>query len=135
MPLCLYLWRTRTVSPFEIAGFVIPAIIVTLPLIQHFVHRPDAFVGRSQAVSVFRPEYVRQLLGPDAALPFALPALLIEQLRRVLSIFVQYGDAGGFYYANVPDSDGGEVAGIAGEGTIAVDAAGTHRFTHDYQLD
>lgn len=78
---------------------------MTLPLIQHFVNRPDAFVGRSQAVSVFRPEYVRQLLGPGTLPYHSRYRAVTEQLRRVLSIFVQYGDAGGSDYANVPGFD------------------------------
>ncbi len=51
----------------------------------------------------------------------------------------QFGtmDAGDpvLYYEIVPGSGGGELAGIAGKGTLDVDDAGTHRFTLDYQLD
>ena len=45
------------------------------------------------------------MLGTGAVLPSALPSLLIEQFRRVLSLFVKFGDAGSFYYANVPGFD------------------------------
>ena len=104
-PLLLVLWRRHRISLTQVAAFVFSAVVVYAPLGSHYVHRPDYFFGRLQTVSVFGPEHVRAIVGQEATLPAALPSLLAEQLRRVLSLFVQSGDYGGFYSSDVSAFD------------------------------
>ncbi|MCC7366849.1 MAG: glycosyltransferase family 39 protein [Chloroflexi bacterium] len=104
-PLLIVLWRRRCVSLVQIGGLALGGLAVFAPLGLHYVTYPDTFFARVQMVSIFQASFVQQIVGPSATLPSALPALLTEQLRRVLSMFILAGDGGGFYFYNIPSFD------------------------------
>jgi hypothetical protein len=70
-----------------------------------YLDKPLDFMSRTNNVSAFQDFYVKEVLGPNASLPSALPALLIEQTRRTLSMFVTTGDWSGFYSSNLSSFD------------------------------
>jgi Dolichyl-phosphate-mannose-protein mannosyltransferase len=104
-PLLLVLWRSRRATFVQIAAFGFGALIVYLPLAMHHLYHPDLFYGRFQTVSAFSPQYIQQILGPDATLPRVLPMLMYEQFWRILRMFVRSGDYSGFYTSSVPAFD------------------------------
>jgi 4-amino-4-deoxy-L-arabinose transferase-like glycosyltransferase len=104
-PLLLLLWRAGRITPWQIVAFGFAFVVVVAPLAAHFVEVPGQFTGRMQELSIFDDQYVRVILGPDASLPSSLPALLVEQIRRSLNLFVRAGDRGGFYSGNTPNFD------------------------------
>jgi 4-amino-4-deoxy-L-arabinose transferase-like glycosyltransferase len=104
-PLLLLLWRRRCIAVWQAAAFGLGFFIIAAPLGAHFLEYPDRFSGRLSEVSIFREGYVRQTLGEGASFPTALPALLAEQSRRSLNLFIRGGDQGGFYSGNTPNFD------------------------------
>jgi 4-amino-4-deoxy-L-arabinose transferase-like glycosyltransferase len=104
-PLLLYLWQTRRICMAQGLAFGFAFAVVYAPLAAHYLDHPDQFVGRLRDLSIFQERYVREVLGPNASLPGALPALLGEQIRRSLNLFVRAGDSSGFYSGNVPTFD------------------------------
>jgi hypothetical protein len=104
-PLLANLLKSRRASLGQVLGFLVGAAVSYGPLGVHHLYHPELLYGRFQTVSVFRPEAVQATLGPGSTLPQALPALLAEQIRRVLSLFVRSGDGGGFYFEAVPGFD------------------------------
>lgn len=87
----------------EVVGFAF--LVAYAPLGVTYLERPaDFFVGLSE-ISALRTRYVREILGPEASLPAALPALLAEQVRRTLGLFVKQGDLSGYYPGGPPAFD------------------------------
>jgi len=104
-PLLLMLWQARRINVWQAAAFGFGFIVIFAPLGAHFLEFPARFSGRLSEVSVFQDSYARQILGDGATLPGALPALLAEQVRRSLNLFIRAGDQGGFYSGNTPNFD------------------------------
>lgn len=103
--LLLLLWRARAVTLWQAAAFGFGFVVIVAPLAAHFVEYPNRFSGRFSEVSIFQENYLREVVGPDATLPSALPALFGVQISRSLHLFVRGGDLGGFYYGNMGSFD------------------------------
>lgn len=87
----------------EVLGFAF--LVAYAPLGVTYLERPsDFFVGLSE-ISALRNWYARELFGADASLPAALPALLAEQVRRTLGLFVKQADLSGYYPGGPPAFD------------------------------
>ena len=70
-----------------------------------YLERPaDFFIGLRE-ISALRNWYAHELFGPEASLPADLPALLAEQVRRTLGLFVTQADLSGYYPSGPPVFD------------------------------
>jgi 4-amino-4-deoxy-L-arabinose transferase-like glycosyltransferase len=104
-PLLLIMWRSRRINFWQGVAFAVAFLVIYAPLAAHYIEIPDQFYGRLRDVSIFQPQYVKDVVGPNATLPSALPALFAEQTRRSLNLFMQSGDQSGFYSGNTPTFD------------------------------
>lgn len=87
----------------EAVGFAF--LVAYLPLGVTYLESPgDFFVGLRE-ISALRNWYAQELFGPEASLPAALPALLAEQVRRTLGLFVTQADLSGYYPSGPPAFD------------------------------
>lgn len=87
----------------ESVGFAF--LVAYAPLGVTYLEKPsDFFVGLSE-ISALRNWYVHELFGPESSLPAALPALLAEQVRRSLGLFVTQSDLSGYYPSGPPAFD------------------------------
>jgi 4-amino-4-deoxy-L-arabinose transferase-like glycosyltransferase len=104
-PCLLLLWYSRRIGVWHVVLFGFTFVVIYAPLASHYLYLPDHFFGRLRDVSIFHLDYVRSTVGPNATLPSALPALIWEQLRKGLSLFVRAADDSGFYSGNIPAFD------------------------------
>lgn len=87
----------------ETLGFAF--LVAYAPLGVTYLENPrDFFVGLRE-ISALRNWYAQELFGPEASLPGYLPALLAEQTRRTLGLFVKQGDLSGYYPSGPPAFD------------------------------
>jgi len=103
--LLLYMLRARWIGRRHVAAFGFAFLVVYAPLAAFYVESPGDFLVGLRDVSAFRNWYVRELFGPEASLPWALPALLAEQVRRTLGLFIKQGDLSGYYTGSLPTFD------------------------------
>ncbi|MGE3271560.1 MAG: ArnT family glycosyltransferase [Chloroflexota bacterium] len=106
---CLVLlWRRGRIRPGHGAAFGFAFLVTCAPLLSHFIYRPDQFASHlwgTWSTSIVQPEYLHRVVGPDATMPSALPALLWYQLREGLGLLVRSSDDSGFYSGNIPVLD------------------------------
>jgi len=87
----------------ETVGFAF--LVAYAPLGVTYLEKPsDFFIGLSQ-ISAFRNWYTQELFGPGVSLPTALPALLAEQVRRSLGLFITQSDLSGYFPGGPPTFD------------------------------
>jgi 4-amino-4-deoxy-L-arabinose transferase-like glycosyltransferase len=103
--LLLYLLYRRCIGAWHIVAFGFALLLVYGPMAVFYIDHPLDFMARTNSVSAFQEWYARETLGPDATLPRDLPALLVEQTRRTLGMFVTTGDWSGFYSSNLSSFD------------------------------
>jgi 4-amino-4-deoxy-L-arabinose transferase-like glycosyltransferase len=103
--LLLYLLWLRRIGPWHIAAYVFATAATYAPMAVFYLDSPVDFYARTNTISAFQDWYVREVLGPNASLPSALPALLLEQTRRTLGLFVTTGDFSGFYSSSLTSFD------------------------------
>ena len=104
-PCLLLLWFRRRITVWHIVAFGFAFLVIYAPLASHYIYNPEQFFGRLRDVSIFHPDYVRSAVGPQATMPTAFPALIWEQIRKGMGIFVRAADDSGFYSANIPAFD------------------------------
>ncbi|NLE75252.1 MAG: phospholipid carrier-dependent glycosyltransferase [Chloroflexi bacterium] len=97
VPLLLFLAWERRLPLRHVAALWLAAFIAMAPLAYHYVLEPQTFLNRMVGVRVFSPEGMRHTLGPEAAWPEDLPALVEHQVGRTLQFFIRRGDGSGFY--------------------------------------
>ena len=101
----LLLWYRRRINVWQIVAFGFAFLVIYAPLASHYIYAPEQFFGRLRDVSIFDPNYVRSAVGPDATMPGALPALIWEQIRKGMTLYVRAADDSGFYSGNIPAFD------------------------------
>ena len=95
----------RLVGRWHIEVLAFAFLVTYAPLGVTYLERPgDFFIGLRE-ISALRNWYVQELFGPGSSLPAALPALMAEQLRRTLGLFVKHGDLSGYYPGGSPAFD------------------------------
>lgn len=103
--LLLYLLYRRCIGVWHIVAFGFAVLLIYGPMAVFYFDHPLDFMSRTNSVSAFQEWYAKETLGPDATLPRDLPALLVEQIRRTLGMFVTTGDWSGFYSSNLSSFD------------------------------
>jgi len=104
-PLLLFLLVKRRLSWAQLMIISLATLVAYAPLAEYYSRNLPAFLNRTQGVSVFTPDGMAQLLGPNATWPTDLPLLFWEQVKRNAAFFVNYGDNSSFYYADSPAFD------------------------------
>ncbi len=105
LPLLLFLMVKRRLSWTQFLMITLATLIAYAPLAEYYSRNLPAFLNRTQGVSVFSPDGMAQLLGPNATWPTDLPLLIWEQVKRNAAFFVNYGDNSSFYFADNPAFD------------------------------
>ncbi len=105
LPLLLFLIAKRRLSWAQFIMITLATLVAYAPLAEYYSRNLPAFLNRTQGVSVFSPDGMAQLLGPNATWPTDLPLLFWEQVKRNAAFFVNYGDNSSFYFADNPAFD------------------------------
>lgn len=104
-PLLLFLLIKRRLSFAQLSILTIATLVAYAPLAGHYGHNLQAFLNRTQGVSIFNPEGMTHTLGPQAVWPNDIPLLAWEQIKRNAAFFANYGDRSAFYFAEIPAFD------------------------------
>lgn len=100
LPLLLFLIVKRRLSWAQFLTITVATLIAYAPLAEYYSRNLHSFLNRTQGVSVFSPDGMAQLLGPNAIWPTDLPLLLWEQVKRNAAFFVNHGDSSSFYFTD-----------------------------------
>ncbi|MFQ6101715.1 MAG: ArnT family glycosyltransferase [Anaerolineae bacterium] len=80
-------------------SFAIVALLVSGPLLAHFIQHPDVFLARSAVTGLFQSD---ELAVEQQATGKSLPWLMLEHLGRAAFAFIQTRDVGYFYTPAIP---------------------------------
>lgn len=100
VPLLLFLLLKRRLAFPQLIVLTVATLVAYAPLAGHYGRNLPAFLNRTQGVTVFTPEGMAAVLGPQALWPADLPRLVWEQVTRNAAFFVSQGDASTFYFAD-----------------------------------
>ena len=103
--LLIVLLMKRRVGRWHLEALGFAFLVAYAPLGVTYLESPgDFFIGLRE-ISALRSSYAQELLGPGASLPRDLPALMFEQLRRTLGLFIRQADLSGYYPSGPPAFD------------------------------
>lgn len=105
IPLVCYLLLRRRMALTQFLMLGVATVIAIAPLVSHYLRNWSAFVNRTRGVSVFTPDGMARVLGPESTWPGDLPLLFWEQVTRNLAFFANHGDKSAFYFAENPAFD------------------------------
>lgn len=95
--------RRLTITQLVVA--MLATFIAYAPLAIHYSRDLSAFLNRTQGVSVFNPEGIVQILGPQASWPRDIPQLVWNQVKANIAFLIDTGDHSSFYMADLPGFD------------------------------
>ncbi|MBI5876028.1 MAG: glycosyltransferase family 39 protein [Chloroflexi bacterium] len=104
-PLVLHMLFTRRATLRQAIVMAAAVLIAFAPLGAYFATHLDVFIDRVSFVSVLRDDNIAHVLGRPGTLSGDWPLVLATQMNHNLRLFVRGGDAGGFYFQNIPGLD------------------------------
>jgi len=95
----------RRLTLTQLAVAVLATFVAYAPLALLYSQDLSAFLNRTQGVSVFNPEGLTRILGPQASWPRDIPQLLWSQVKDNIGFLIATGDRSAFYLADLPGFD------------------------------